>query len=55
MIKRKIKGATTMQKKQDLELIDMHEMNIVSISNGSKDDNGLRYQLKSNIIHINSH
>lgn len=37
--------------KEDLELINQHELDIVGISNGSKDDNGLMYMSK----HINVH
>ena len=37
-------GQTYKGKGEDLELINEHEMDIVQISNGSTDDNGLKYE-----------
>ena len=37
---------------EDLELITQHDLDIVEISNGSKDDNGLRYKSKHAPIQI---
>ena len=45
-------GLSYAGKGEDLELVNQHDLDIVELSNGSKDDNGLRYVSKHAPIQI---